>query len=289
MTMSLFKSSLRTAAAAVMLGALTACAADTGPTVSQTGDLAYVRVINAVPDTAAMIYRFVDGVENPLEGLGLGFRQASAYAGTKVGQRQLRAFIVSVVPAIVAGAPILDKSITLTKDTYYTILHVGLAQGDRDSIIVLRDSFPTFSTLGARVGIRAVHAIPTGVAAVNVFTTRRVGDALPATPAFANVTYGQATAYAAVAVDSIAARVQVAATPATVLTALAPVGTAGTTAVNPDGGSRIAGSSLTAVAFPAGLGARATSNATNPQFGNTPAVFWYLDGRPPETVPRIRP
>ncbi|MCC7053789.1 MAG: DUF4397 domain-containing protein [Gemmatimonadaceae bacterium] len=289
MTMSLFKSSLRTAAAAGMLGALAACSADTGPTVTQVGDLAYVRVINAIPDTGAMIYRFVDQIENPLEGLGLNFRQASAYAGTKVGARQLRAFIVSTTPAIVAGAPILDRSVTLAKDTYYTLLHVGLAQGDRDSIIVLVDSFPSFSALGARVGIRAVHAIPSGVGAVNVFTTKRLADALPATPAFSNVTYGRATAYAQVTADTIAARVQVADTPTTVLSALAPVGTAGTTAVNPDGGSRIAGSSLTAVAFPAGLGARATSNATNPQFSGSPAVVWYLDGRPPETVPRVRP
>ena len=287
--MPVFKSSLRLAAAAVSFGALAACAADTGPTVTQNGDLAYVRVINAIPDTGAMIYRFVDGVENPFDGIGTGFRQASAYIGTKVGTRQLRAFVVSTVPAIVAGAPVLDKSVALTKDQYYTIVHVGLAQGDRDSIIVLRDSFPSNSVLGTQIGIRALHAIPTGVGAVNVFTTKRVGDVLPTTPAFSNVTYGQATAYARVAADSIAARVQVAATPTTVLTSAAPLGTAGTTAVNPDAGSRIAGTSMTAVAFPAGLGARATSNATNPQFGGTPAVFWYIDGRPAETVPRVRP
>lgn len=286
--MSLFKTSLRSVAAAVSFGVLAACSADTGPTVTQTGDLAYVRVINAIPDTGSMIYRFVDKVENPLEGLGIGFRQASAYVGTTTGARQLRAFIVSTTPSVVAGAPILDKSVTLAANAYYTILHVGLAQGDRDSIIVLRDSFPSNSVLGAQIGVRAVHAAP-GVTAVNVFTTKRVGDALPATPAFTNVTYGQSTAYARVAADSIAARVQVAATPATVLTAAAPLGTAGTTSVNPDPGSRIAGTSLTAVAFPGGLGARATSNATNPQFGATPAVVWYIDGRPAETVPRVRP
>lgn len=286
--MSLFKTSLRSAAAAVSLGVLAACSADTGPTVTPSTDLAYVRVINAIPDTGAMIYRFVDKVENPFDGSGTAFRQASAYIGTTTGARQLRAFIVSTTPSIVGGAPILDKSVTLAANTYYTILHVGLAQGDRDSIIVLRDSFPSNSVLGAQIGVRAVHAAPT-VGAVNIFTTKRVGDALPTTPAFSNVTYGQASAYARVAADSIAARVQVAATPATVLSALAPVGTAGTTAVNPDPGSRIAGTSLTAVAFPAGLGARATSNATNPQFGGTPAVIWYIDGRPAETVPRVRP
>ena len=277
---------LRIAVAVMATGLIAACSKDTGPTVNDLGPRARVRVINAVPDTGAMDYRFVDSVEAPIE-LGLVFRAASGYQPYKAGARRLRAFAASQTPAIVFGAPIIDQVVTLEADKYYTIIHVGLANtagGAGDSVIVLTDSIPTLAALSGGVAIRGVHAIP-GVGAVNVFTTKRVADALPATPAFANLTYGRTTGYIRIATpDSVAARVSVVgATPAVVLTALAQFGLAGTSQLNPIGGSRIAGTSMSAVAFPAGLGARATGAAVNP------SVVWFVDGDPPETVPRLRP
>lgn len=279
-------SAMRIAVAVMATGLIAACSKDTGPTVNTLGPRAKVRVINAVPDTAAMDYRFVDSVEAPIE-LGLVFRAASGYQPFKAGTRRLRVFAASQVPSVVFGAPILDKEVTLLPDVFYTIVHVGLANtagGTGDSVIVIVDSIPTLGTLGTGIGIRAVHAIP-GVGAVDVFTTRTPAQALPATPVYAGVTYGRATSYTRLATpDSVTARVSVVgATPAVVLSALAQVGLAGTTQLNPIGGSRIAGTSMSAVAFPAGLGARATGTAT------TPSVVWFVDGDPPETVPRLRP
>jgi hypothetical protein len=202
---------LRLAVAVLAAGLLGACSKDTGPTVNDLGPRARVRVINAIPDTIAMDYKFVD------------------------------------------------------------------------SVIVIEDSLPTLGFLAGGVAIRGVHAAPT-VGAVNVFTTRTVAAALPATPAFANLAYGRTTGYIRLATpDSVAARISVVATPATVLSAQAQPGLAGTSQLNPIGGSRIAGTSMSAVAFPAGLGARATGTAT------TPSVVWFVDGDPPETVPRLRP
>ena len=277
---------LRIAAAALAAGLIAACSKDTGSTVNSLGPRARVRVINAIPDTIAMDYRFVDSVEAPIE-LGLVFRGASGYQPFKVGTRKLRVFAASQNPAVVFGAPILEKEIVLQVDKYYTIIHVGLANttgGTGDSIIVIQDSIPTLGQLAAGIAIRGVHAIP-GVGSVDVFTTRTVAAALPATPAFAGLTYGRTTPYIKLtAPDSVAARISVSgATPAVVLTALAMVGQAGTTQLNPIGGSRVAGTSLSAVAVPAGLGARATGSAT------APSVVWYVDGDPPETVPRLRP
>ena len=275
----------RVAGALVLTGLLAACSKDTGPTINDVGPRARVRVINAVPDTGAMDYKFVDSVEAPIE-LGLVFRAASGYLPYKTGARRFRAFAASQVPAIVFGAPIIDQVVNLEVDKYYTIIHVGVsntAGGTGDSLIVLTDTLPTLGFLAGGVAIRGVHAIP-GVGAVNVFTTRTVAAALPATPAFANLAYGRTSGYIRLATpDSVAARVQVAATPATVLSALAQVGLAGTSQLNPIGGSRIAGTSMSAVAFPAGLGARSTGTAT------TPSVIWFVDGDPPETVPRLRP
>ena len=277
---------LRIAAAVLATGLLAACSQDTGPTVNTLGPRARVRVINAVPDTLAMDYRFVDSVEAPIE-LGLVFRGASGYQPFKAGTRVLRAFAASQSPAIVFGAPILDKQVVLEADKYYTLIHVGLANtagGAGDSIIVILDSIPTLGQLGAGIAVRGIHAIP-GVGSVDVFTTRTAAAALPATPAFAGLTYGKSTPYIKfTAPDSVAARISVTgAAPAVVLTAQAMVGQAGTTQVNPIGGSRVAGTTLSAVAFPAGLGARATGTAT------APSVVWFVDGDPPETVPRLRP
>ncbi len=275
---------LRVAVAVLATGLMAACSKDTGPTVNTLGPRASVRVINAVPDTGSMDYRFVDSVEAPIE-LGLVFRAASGYQPFKVGARRVRAFAASQSPTIVFGAPIIDQVINLEANKYYTLIHVGLANtgGTGDSIIVLVDSIPTLAALNNSVAIRGVHAAPS-VGAVNVFTTRTVAAALPATPAFANLQYGRTTGYIRLtAPDSVAARISVAASPTTVLSALAQVGQAGTSQLNPIGGSRIAGTSLSAVAFPAGLGARATGTAT------TPSVVWFVDGDPPETVPRLRP
>jgi hypothetical protein len=277
---------LRIAVAVLATGLIAACSKDTGPTVNTLGPRARVRVINAVPDTGAMDYRFVDSVEAPIE-LGLVFRAASGYQPFKVGTRKLRAFAASQDPTIVFGAPIIDQTITLAADKYYTLIHVGLANtagGTGDSIIVIQDSIPTLGALGSGIAVRGVHAIPS-VGAVDVFTTRTVALALPATPAFAGLTYGKTTPYIKLAApDSVAARVSVVgATPAVVLSSQAMVGQAGTTQLNPIGGSRVAGTSLSAIAFPAGLGARATGAAV------APTVVWFVDGDPPETVPRLRP
>jgi Domain of unknown function (DUF4397) len=277
---------LRLAAALLATGVIAACSKDLGPTVNTLGPRARVRVINAIPDTGAMDYRFVDSVEAPIE-LGLVFRGASGYQPFKAGARRLRAFAASQTPAIVFGAPIIDQVVTLQADVYYTLIHVGLANaagGTGDSVIVLVDSIPTLGALGSGIAVRGVHAIPS-VGSVDVFTTRTAAAALPATPAFAGLTYGKTTPYIKFAApDSVAARISVTgAAPAVVLTAQAMVGQAGTTQLNPIGGSRVAGTSLSAVAFPAGLGARATGAAL------APSVVWFVDGDPPETVPRLRP
>jgi hypothetical protein len=276
---------LRVAVALLATGLIAACSKDTGPTVNTLGPRARVRVINAIPDTIAMDYRFVDSVEAPIE-LGLVFRAASGYQPFKVGTRKLRAFPASQNPDVVFGAPILDQTITLKQDVYYTLIHVGLANtagGTGDSIIVIEDTIPTLGTLGTGIAIRGIHAIP-AVGGVDVFTTRTVAATLPATPAFSNLVYGKTTGYIKLAADSVAARVSVrGAAPAVVLSTLAQVGVAGTTQLNPIGGSRIAGTSMSAVAFPAGVGSRATGAAV------APTVVWFVDGDPPETVPRLRP
>ncbi len=279
----------RTVLLALALTSLAACGDSSGPTLNTFTDLAYVRVVNAIPDTGIMIYKFTDQLENPLDANGTGFRTASAYGGYRAGSRTFRAFMLNAVgsPAIAAGAPLIDEPVTLQAGVYYTIVHFGRAiPATGDSIAVIIDSVPTTSALAANVAVRGLH-FATGVAGVDVFTTRRAADALPATPAFANLAYRGSTGNTytiRTAADSIAARVRVVTAPTVVLTAQGPNGEAGTAERNPLSGVRIAGTSLSVIAFPAPRSAVTRASAAD----TLPVIRWFVDGRAAETQPVVR-
>jgi hypothetical protein len=278
--------------AALGVAALAACGETDGPTLNTATNLAFVRVINAVPDTQVMIYKFTDRLENPLDANGTAFRTASAYQGYQAGDRQFRAFMLNAAAsqAIAAGAPLIDQQVSLVANTYYTIVHYGRANpAAADSIAVIVDSIPTTSALAANIAVRALH-FATGVAGVDVFATRLTTTALPATPAFANLAYKGSTGNTytiRTAPDSLAARVRVVAAPTIVLSQQGMAGEAGTDQRNPLSGTRIAGTALSVVAFPAPTAAtRATGTAAAAD--TLPTLRWFVDGRAANTQPIIR-
>lgn len=278
--------------AALGISALTACGGSDGPTLNTAANLAFVRVINAVPDTQVLIYKFTDKLENPLDANGTAFRTASAYGGYQAGQRQFRAFMLNAAasPAIAAGAPLIDQAINLAPNTYYTIVHYGRAiPATADSISVIIDSVPSTATLGANIAVRALH-YATGVGGVDVFATRLTTSALPTTPAFANLGYRGSTGNTypiRLAADSLAARIRVVAAPTIVLSAQGMAGEVGTDQRNPLSGTRIGGTSLSVVAFPAPTTAtRATGTAAAAD--TLPTLRWFVDGRAVNTQPILR-
>jgi len=278
--------------AAVAAAALVACGDSDGPILNTVENLAFVRVVNAVPDTGIMIYKFTDRLENPLDANGTGFRTASAYQGYQAGARTFRAFMLNTAasPTIAAGAPLIDEQVTLAANTYYTIVHFGRANpATADSIAVIIDSVPTNSVLGTNIAVRALH-FATGVAGVDVFATRRASDALPATPSFANLLYRASTGNTytiRTAADSLAARVRVVAAPTIVLSVQGPDGLAGDLQRNPLSGVRVAGTALSVIAFP-----RPTPATRLPLPGGVsdtlPAIRWFVDGRAANTQPILR-
>jgi hypothetical protein len=286
MTLSRFTTGISRAALVVLaVGMLAACGGSDGPTLNTAPALAYVRVVNAIPDTGLILYRFTDKLENALDANGTAFRTASAYQGYAPGDRTFRAFMLNAAAsaAIAGGAPLIDQQVTLNANTYYTIVHFGRAiPATADSIAVIVDSIPTPSVLAANIAVRALH-FATGVSGVDVLTTRRAGDALPATPAFAGLAYRASTGNTytiRTAADSIAARVRVVAAPAVVLTAQGPNGEAGTDQRNPLSGVRIGGTALSVIAFPSPTAAtRATAADT------LPVIRWFVDGRAFGTQP----
>lgn len=289
MTLSRYTTAMsRTVLSALALTSLAACG-ESGPTLNTVTDLAYVRVVNAIPDTGIMVYKFSDRLENPFDANGTGFRTASAYGGYRAGVRTLRAFMLNAAGSltIASGAPIVDEQVTLQPNVYYTIVHYGRAiPATADSIALIVDSIPTTSVLASNIAVRGLH-YASGVGAVDVLATRRAGDALPATPAFANLQYRASTGNTytiRTAADSIAARVRVVAAPTVVLSAQGPNGEAGTVERNPLSGVRIAGTALSVIAFPAPRTAATRATAAD----TLPTIRWFVDGRAAETQPVVR-
>ncbi len=253
------------------------------PTTPNVPPLAYVRYINAVPDTLNTTVRFIDQVAYspftfvnvPFRGLGQG-----SYQGAQAGARKLRVFTADAVDYSVAGntAVLVDTTITFEAGKYYTLLHTGFAragQSPKQRLLVITDAIPT---PGTNISVRAIHAIPS-VGAVDVYAVATATSPLAGTPLFRSLATGAVSAYQNVAPGAFAARIAAAGTTTALISAAAPAGTAGTTAVDPIGGATIAGSVITAIAFPASVpGSRAAAAAA-------PSIGYFIDKQPPRTRP----
>jgi hypothetical protein len=191
-----------------LLGAalvVTGCSGDdpNEGTLTPTPPLAYYRIVNAIPDTNAIDYRFTDTIEQSQPTVGLRFRQFTAYQGTLPGSRPMTAFLNPFAfpqdnSVVLASTVIESRTLDLQAGSYYTIIHAGNARGDGDSLIVIQDNFPTLAA--GQIGLRAIHAAA-GVAAVNVLVNVETSAALatPAAASFANLAFRSAANYAVVA------------------------------------------------------------------------------------------
>jgi hypothetical protein len=264
-------------ALAVVLPLLAACKKDTGVITDPVPPLAYVRFVHASPNLGNSAWRFIDGVVfSPFE-ISLPFRSTGRYQESTTGARRLRVFYQS--NQIDSASTILgDTLVNLTAGTYYTIVftgRIGAGGSPAASFKIYTDTMPTVPA--GQFGVRALHA-GVGVAGVDVFGDT-VGAPLPAAPAFPGLTYLNRSGYLFRNVGTYAVRVTGAGTVAPVLvSATAPVGTPGTTSTNPVAGVAIAGTALTAIAFPPGDVGSPNAAVT------TPSVFYVQDKRPPNTV-----
>lgn len=255
----------------------TACERATGVTVNDPGPLAFVRFVNAVVDTGAMDYKFVDRIDNA-NAINWSFRSVTSFQGTNAGSRKLRVFPSSTDLAVTT-AHLVDTTITLNAGEYYTILHTGSARAasgaTADRIVVLQH---TVTDPGSgNVGVRLVNTALGGPTVAGAVTTA-ASDPVPATPTFSNV--------AALGGSNIVPRPVGAATIrvsadnfATVLasgtyTAGSPPSAAGT---QPAAGTTQAGSVITAFLFPGATAGSRAATATN----TTPGFGFGIDRHPP--------
>ncbi len=256
---------------------------DEGPVTPNLPPLAYVRYINAVPDTLNTTVRFVDQVEfSPMTFANVAFRAQGQgnYQPTQAGARKFKVFTADFVDFSTAGntAVLVDTTITFEAGKYYTLLHSGYARTGstpRQGIQVIVDDLPT---PGASVAVRAINASPVNNT-LDVFFTPLPTTAITGAPAIPAVPFRSASTYRTVAAAQFASQIAAAGSTTSLAGAAAPAGVAGTTAVNPIAGATIPGSVLTAIAFPASVaGSRAASFTT-------PGVAYFLDKAPPATAP----
>ncbi len=267
----------------VAVSAMVGCSEPSdGPTTPNTPPLAYVRYINAVPDTLGTTVRFIDQVDySPISWANVQFRALGQgnYQPTAAGARKFRVFTYSADVSAAGNTNILvDTTITFEAGKYYTLLHLGYARAGsapKQRIVNITDALPATP---AGIAFRAIHA-GLDVGNVDIYATPTTTDAITGAPLLANVSLNTVSAYLARATGAFAARVTAPGSTTAVISAAAPTGTAGSSSVDPLGGATVAGSIITAIAFPA-----TPANSAGTRF-TTPGVVYYVDKQPPRTTP----
>lgn len=253
------------------------------PTTPDVPPLAYVRYINAVPDTLNTTVRFTDQVQwSPMSFVNVPFRGLGQgnYQPTQAGSRKFRVFTTDATNFSTAGNTVIlvDTTLTFEAGKYYTLLHMGYARAGstpRQRIVAINDVHPN---PGAQVAVRAIHAA-LGVGAVDIYATATATSPISGTPLFRNVATEAVSPYANVNAAAFATQIAAAGGTTALVAAAAPAGTAGTTQLNPIAGATIAGSVLSAVAFPA-----SPANSAGARF-TTPGIVYFIDKNPPPTAP----
>jgi hypothetical protein len=270
-----------------------ACGGSSDVTVVSPDPAALVRFINAVPDTGAMDFRFVDAVDGvpSTPFVNLKFRDGfdRAYQRVNVGPHHIRVFMGSanVGPSGSTNDPTVvstvmgDTSFTFALGVHYTFVFYGSARAGAQKFLILTDNFTPPPS-----GNFSLRAVNTNPVAQDVYVTSSTTalTTVSGTPAFANVAPLAATPYANFAVAGGSGNYAVTATDAGTATpvrsTLMPVGTAAVAevpgvspALSATAGSRVGGV-FTAYIFPASTAGSKAASFT------TPGVVLQADKQP---------
>src|SRR5688500_12383632 len=113
---------------ALAAGALLAsgCTDDPGVTVTPETPRAVVRYVNAVPDTVATDWRFIDRLTGSPVELALGYRGIGPYQAATPGSCPLRVFPATT--DLSTQFFFVDQTIPLEANKRYTLAHVGMSR-----------------------------------------------------------------------------------------------------------------------------------------------------------------
>jgi hypothetical protein len=279
------------------MAGLAACSADASKVfTADQGQVAYVRYVNAIPDSGAQDWRFVDQVEGSPTIQGLAFRgifPGASYQPATAGTRHLRIFQSSLDPTFadptktspqIVSTVFIDSTFSLTAGTHYTIVAVGSLRAKTAKFLILTDNY---TDPGSNVAVRVVNA--GAGASLDVYGSATGGtSALPASPLAAGVAQYTASQWVTLSPGALTLRGVSAGSktlPAMVDVA-APAGVAADRTLNLTavGGSTIAGSAFTAFIFPpavTGSLAAQVIAGTCPTRCTTAGIVYAVDKYPP--------
>lgn len=260
-------SKLKFALSLASLAVFVACRGDGGTAIlASHGSVAYVRFVNAIPDSGAQDWRFVDLIEESPNTLNMAFRGIFPGAGYQMatsGSRHLKIFQSSfdqgfndpnqASPSLVSTV-FLDSTFNLAEGQHYTIMAVGNLRAPRTAkFVILNDNF---SDPGGSVAMRTVNAGAGG--ALDVYGSATGGTStLPSTPLVAGLAQFAASTWVSSAPAALVVRANASGstTLPAMIDAAAPQGVAADRSLNLTaiGGSTIAGSAFTVFLFPAAV------------------------------------
>jgi hypothetical protein len=265
---------------------LAACSKDTGPTSPDKVPLAYSRFVNAIADSGAMDWRFVDVIANSPTAFGLAFRQTfpgAGYQATGVGARHLRLFQTST-DIVQTQKVLFDTTFTFVQGTHYTIIAAGNLRpgtGSPARLYVVEDGF---TDPGSSIAIRALNAGIVAAADVYAVSDTSSKVELPSSPLLAGLGAFTASAYKTMSTGPLALRVTPSASTSVLVNIFAPAGLPAdkTNNLSAVGGTSQAGSALSAIFFPPAVaGSLAANSAACVSKCAAPGVVYVVDRYPP--------
>jgi len=267
----------------ILLGGLAslmgACKHDAGPFYPEVRQSAFVRYINAVPDTGLLDFKFIDKVEGSAWYDLQAFRGVTNYQAVDAGARHIRVFngsnsLPMNEPSYVTAFHV-DTTLTFEADKYYTVLHVGNARGKQSYLWVIEDTRPSVPT--GQIEVRAIHA-GVGLGAVDVRAAADTSATLNGTPLFSGVTFKTVTPYAQRATGKFVSELANAGAATQLSEVVVPAGAAAvSSSQSQQGGYSISGSLLTAFIFsPSVVGSPAPQGGA---FARA-TIVWLQDNRP---------
>ncbi len=269
------------------VGLASACTTPEQIIATENIPTAGVRFINAVPDTNAMDFRFVDIVENSDHYL-IGFRNGPSTSGGVTGSQQIqyknaranmprhfRVFLHGTTPEI-ASTVLKDTTVNLEAGKLYTAIMQGNARSGGMNLVFYEE---VIADPASSVALRVINT--TGNA-IDVRTYPSTGTA-PVAPTWTAVAAYSRSSFVTATPSQMKYNVRAAGgATALVPDGLALIGapatsSAGTSTLDIEGlpGTTQAGSAVTAIIFPPSV---AGSNAT--QFAASGMSFMW-DRRPP--------
>jgi hypothetical protein len=226
--------------------------------------------LNGVSDTGQLDIRVID-IPSNAGFADMNFRGGSMYPlAIEAGQRRLKVFMSSGDP-VIAQQYIVDTTYNFVADQDYTFYISGFARvatTPRPRAVIIPSNPPAPGA--GQIAIRVLNLAPSFAGAALPDTTvaadafvRKVNAAAGGAPGVTNLAYLGASTYTLVDTGRYAVGLTATGVAGPLFVeAAVPTGVLGTTTSNPIGGSRVAGSVITAVIMP-----RSVATSTAPQGG----------------------